>query len=101
MPLFAHSDNHVGLQVADLLASTLVFPMAAAAYGAPEGNVHASFRTRPCAPITVTCSVTCSTGTPTGAVAGGAASSSATRAVTDLVRCCSARRIGKKTSSGT
>lgn len=44
MPLFAHSDNHVGLQVADLLASTLVLPMAAAAYGAPEGNVHDSFR---------------------------------------------------------
>lgn len=44
VPLFAHSDNHVGLQVADLLASTLVLPMAAAAYGAPEGNVHASFR---------------------------------------------------------
>lgn len=44
VPLFAHSDNHVGLQIADLLASTLVLPMAAAAYGAPEGNVHTSFR---------------------------------------------------------
>ncbi|GGU74301.1 DUF3800 domain-containing protein [Lentzea flava] len=32
VPLFAHSDNHVGLQIADLIASTLVFPMAAAGY---------------------------------------------------------------------
>jgi hypothetical protein len=44
VPLFAHSDNHVGLQLADLLASTVVFPMACAAYGAPMGNVHASTR---------------------------------------------------------
>jgi hypothetical protein len=43
VPVFAHSDNHAGLQIADLLASTLVFPMAAAAYGDPtSGAVHAS-----------------------------------------------------------
>lgn len=42
--MFAHSDNHVGLQIADLIASTLVFPMAADTYGAPEGSVHASGR---------------------------------------------------------
>jgi hypothetical protein len=40
VPLFAHSDNHVGLQLADLIASTLIFPMAAHAYGAPAGSVH-------------------------------------------------------------
>ena len=44
VPLFAHSDNHVGIQIADLLASTLVFPMAAAAFGAPADSVHASPR---------------------------------------------------------
>jgi hypothetical protein len=44
VPLFAHSDNHVGLQIADLIASTLVFPMAADAYGAPAGSVHATGR---------------------------------------------------------
>lgn len=42
VPLFANSQNHAGLQIADLLASTLVLPMAANAYGAPAGNVHAS-----------------------------------------------------------
>lgn len=43
VPVFAHSDNHAGIQLADLLASTLVFPMAASAFGpnAP-GNVHGS-----------------------------------------------------------
>ncbi|MEV2265794.1 DUF3800 domain-containing protein [Nonomuraea africana] len=35
VPLFAASDNHAGLQIADLLASTLVFPMAASAYCPP------------------------------------------------------------------
>jgi hypothetical protein len=40
VPLFAHSDNHVGLQIADLVATTLVFPMAASAYGAPATSVH-------------------------------------------------------------
>lgn len=44
VPLFANSQNHVGLQIADLLASTLVLPMTAAAYGAPERNVHSSAR---------------------------------------------------------
>lgn len=43
VPLFAASDNHAGLQIADLLASTLVFPMAASAY-CPQrpGNPHSS-----------------------------------------------------------
>lgn len=44
VPLFAESNNHAGLQLADLLASALVFPMAAAAYGAGAGSVHASPR---------------------------------------------------------
>jgi hypothetical protein len=43
IPVFAHSDNHVGLQLADLVASALVFPMAAA-LSAPPGSVHASPR---------------------------------------------------------
>jgi hypothetical protein len=43
VPLFAHSDNHAGLQIADLLASTFVFPMAATAYCKPRaGAVHSS-----------------------------------------------------------
>jgi Protein of unknown function (DUF3800) len=45
VPLFAASDNHAGLQVVDLLASTLVFPMAANAYCPPRaGNPHSSPR---------------------------------------------------------
>jgi len=45
IPLFAASDNHAGLQVADLLASTLVFPMAAAGYCPPRrANPHSSGR---------------------------------------------------------
>lgn len=45
VPLFGHSDNHAGLQIADLIASTLVFPMAACAHGCkPPGSVHASPR---------------------------------------------------------
>ena len=45
VPLFAQSDNHAGLQVADLVASSLVFPMAAAAYCKPRaGAVHSSTR---------------------------------------------------------
>lgn len=46
VPLFAHSNNHVGLQLADLIASTLVFPMAAHGYGAPASSVHNSSRYR-------------------------------------------------------
>ncbi|GAA3213606.1 DUF3800 domain-containing protein [Actinocorallia longicatena] len=44
VPLFAASDNHAGLQIADLLASTLVFPMAVSAYcpRRPGGNPHYS-----------------------------------------------------------
>lgn len=45
VPLFAHSDNHVGLQIADLIASTLVFPMAAAGYCAQARTLaHSSPR---------------------------------------------------------
>ena len=45
VPLFAASDNHAGLQIADMVASTLVFPMAAAAYApARPGNPHSSVR---------------------------------------------------------
>ncbi|MBP2340409.1 hypothetical protein JOF41_006587 [Saccharothrix coeruleofusca] len=45
VPLFAHSDNHVGLQIADLVATTLVFPMAASAFCKPvPNNPHSSPR---------------------------------------------------------
>lgn len=45
VPLFAASDNHAGLQIADLLASTFVFPMAVAAYcPRRHGFVHSSPR---------------------------------------------------------
>jgi len=45
VPLFAESDNHAGLQIADLVASALIFPMAASAYCAPRvGAVHSSPR---------------------------------------------------------
>lgn len=33
MPLFGHSDNHAGLQIADLLCSALLAPIASATYG--------------------------------------------------------------------
>lgn len=45
VPLFAASDNHAGLQIADLVASTLVFPMAASAYcPSRPGNPHCNGR---------------------------------------------------------
>jgi hypothetical protein len=45
VPLFSHSENHVGIQCADLLASTFVFPMAASAYGPGVAqNPHSSGR---------------------------------------------------------
>ncbi len=37
MPTFGHSDNHVGLQIADLLASAIVFPLAVESYS--KGHV--------------------------------------------------------------
>jgi hypothetical protein len=46
MPTFGHSENHVGIQIADLLASALVFPMATYAFctGHVEGvHVDAGF----------------------------------------------------------
>lgn len=47
VPVFSHSENHVGLQLADLLASTLVFPMAATNYCTPLPNrPHSSPRYR-------------------------------------------------------
>ena len=39
-PVFGRSDNHAGLQLADILASGLLFPMAARAYCATEPNGH-------------------------------------------------------------
>lgn len=36
VPMFADSKNHAGLQIADLVASTLVFPMALAAFCHPH-----------------------------------------------------------------
>jgi hypothetical protein len=45
VPLFAASDNHAGLQLADLVASTLVFPMAISAYcHPPSGHAHSSLQ---------------------------------------------------------
>lgn len=38
MPTFGHSQNHVGIQIADLVASALLFPMASYAYCL--GHVH-------------------------------------------------------------
>jgi hypothetical protein len=32
MPTFGHSENHAGLQLADLVCSALLFPMAMDAY---------------------------------------------------------------------
>lgn len=32
MPLFGHSDNHAGIQIADLVSSAIVFPMAVQTY---------------------------------------------------------------------
>jgi hypothetical protein len=46
VPLFAHSDNHVGLQLADLIVTTFVLPMAAHAYGAALTSAHSSGRYR-------------------------------------------------------
>jgi hypothetical protein len=33
MPVFGHSDNHAGLQIADLLCSAVLAPVACAVYG--------------------------------------------------------------------
>jgi Protein of unknown function (DUF3800) len=44
VPLFQDSRNHAGIQIADLIASTLVFPMAAVAYGFQSASVHSSGR---------------------------------------------------------
>jgi len=44
-PVFGHSDAHVGLQIADLLASALLFPMACFAYShSLIDNVHLNDR---------------------------------------------------------
>ncbi|HVA61796.1 MAG TPA: DUF3800 domain-containing protein [Mycobacteriales bacterium] len=44
-PVFAHSDNHAGLQACDLIASTMIFPMAVATYcGSTAVGAHASPR---------------------------------------------------------
>ena len=32
MPTYGHSENHVGLQLADVICSALLFPMAVSAY---------------------------------------------------------------------
>lgn len=41
VPMFAASENHAGIQIADLIATTLVFPMSIAAFCVPvRGNVH-------------------------------------------------------------
>jgi len=41
VPIFAASDNHAGLQIADMLATALFFPMVVAAFVEPRGGfVH-------------------------------------------------------------
>ncbi|HYB24932.1 MAG TPA: DUF3800 domain-containing protein [Solirubrobacteraceae bacterium] len=35
MPVFGHSDNHAGLQIADMICSALLAPLAAAVYAGP------------------------------------------------------------------
>lgn len=41
MPMFGHSENHAGIQVCDLLASSLLFPIAAYSYCTGHvSNVH-------------------------------------------------------------
>lgn len=42
MPTFGHSENHVGIQIADLVCSALIFPMATATYCLAHlpNNVH-------------------------------------------------------------
>lgn len=41
MPTFGHSENHAGLQLADLVCSALLFPMAVNAYCAGAiASVH-------------------------------------------------------------
>lgn len=44
VPTFVHSENHVGIQIADMLASMVTLPMVAAAYGASPGTIHDSPR---------------------------------------------------------
>ncbi len=47
MPTFGHSENHVGLQLADLLASGLLFPMASHCYCTGHvQNVHVHKRSK-------------------------------------------------------
>lgn len=46
MPLFGHSENHVGIQIADLLNSALIYPMACIRFCQPSvehAHVDASF----------------------------------------------------------
>lgn len=38
MPVFGHSDNHAGLQLADLLCSAMLAPIACAAYAAEHAS---------------------------------------------------------------
>lgn len=45
MPLFGHSDNHAGIQAADLLCSAFLFPMATYAYCMGQvNNIHVDVR---------------------------------------------------------
>jgi hypothetical protein len=45
MPLFGHSDNHAGIQMADFISSALLFPMATYAYCLGHvNNVHVRYK---------------------------------------------------------
>jgi len=44
LPGFVNSQNHAGIQIADMLASMITLPMVAAAYGVSPGTIHDSPR---------------------------------------------------------
>ncbi|MEU6997474.1 DUF3800 domain-containing protein [Nonomuraea sp. NPDC046570] len=92
VPLFAASDNHAGLQIADLLASTLVFPMAASAY-CPQrpGNPHSSGCTRACGRPSVLGSAVFNTATAMNRAAGVEGLWSVTLSPGSRARGCSSR----------
>jgi hypothetical protein len=66
MPTFGHSNNHVGIQIADLLASALLYPMATCAYCRGHvSNVHVDANAGHLLPGTVRGSGRCSIATTT------------------------------------
>jgi len=98
-PAFGHSVNHVGLQLADLVASSVVFPMASRTYCAdhwtgPHVHPHYDGVKQRWASE----SGCCNTGTATTPASGGAASSSATSWAGVQVSACSSLAPTRLTS---